>query len=141
MLCLEIILSLFPNPTMKMNLVTVMATLATVTAIATAVTNMEMTCQPLSLIGATQKKMILMWKTWLFQMMNQTCGDAVASFSFASPVNALLEPSDDDNKVINDSVTIESVVTVESLDMPWFDTYSVGDLSRRALISFFPQAV
>jgi hypothetical protein len=138
MLCLEIILSLFPNPTMKMNLVTVMAT---VTTIATAVTKMEMMCQPLSLIGATQKKMILMWKTWLFQMMNQTCGDTVASFSFASLVNALLDPSDDDNKVINDSVTVESVVTVESLDMTWFDTYSVGDLRRRALISFFPQGV
>jgi hypothetical protein len=68
-------------------------------------------------------------------------GDAVASFSFASLMNALLDPSDDDNKVIKDSVTIESVVTVESLDMTWFDTYSVGDLRRRALISFFPQGV
>jgi hypothetical protein len=43
--------------------------------------------------------------------------DAAASFTFASLVNALLDPSDDDNKVINDSVTLESVVTVESLDI------------------------
>jgi hypothetical protein len=44
-------------------------------------------------------------------------GDAVASFSFSSIMNALLDPIDDGNEVINDPVTIESVVTIESLDM------------------------
>jgi hypothetical protein len=62
-------------------------------------------------------------------------GDTAASFSFASLVNALTGPLDDDNEVISDQVKIESVITVESLDMTWFNTHGVGDL-RRALISF-----
>jgi hypothetical protein len=59
--------------------------------------------------------------------------DASASFSVASLVNALPDPLNDDNEVINDPVTIESVVTVESLDKTWFNTHIGGDL-RRALI-------
>jgi hypothetical protein len=67
-------------------------------------------------------------------------GDASASFSCASLVNALPDPLDDGNEVFNDQVTIESVVTVESSGMTWFNTHSVGDL-RGAMISFLPQGV
>jgi hypothetical protein len=44
-------------------------------------------------------------------------GDAAASFSFSSLMNTLPDPLDDDDEVLNDPVTIESVVTVESLGM------------------------
>jgi hypothetical protein len=65
-------------------------------------------------------------------------GDAAASFLFASLVNALPDPLDDGNEVLNNPVTLESVVTVESLDMTWFNMHSAGDL-RHALISFLPR--
>jgi hypothetical protein len=68
-------------------------------------------------------------------------GGAAASFSFVSLLNALPAPlDDDDNEGIDDPVTIESVVTVDSLAMTQFNTHSVGDL-RRALISFLPRGV
>jgi hypothetical protein len=76
MLRLEIIWRPFSNLTVKMNLVRVMATLkmVTVTTSAMPVATMGMIFQPLSLTGATpKKKKILMRKTWLFQMMKQTC--------------------------------------------------------------------
>jgi hypothetical protein len=41
-------------------------------------------------------------------------GDAAALLSFASLVNTLPDPLNDDNEVISDPVTIESVVTAES---------------------------
>jgi hypothetical protein len=63
-------------------------------------------------------------------------GDAAESFSFSS----LVDPLDDSNEVLNNPVTKESVVTVESLDMTWFNTHSVGNL-RHTLISFRPQSV
>jgi hypothetical protein len=47
-------------------------------------------------------------------------GDTAASISFISLVNELAEPLDDDNAVLNDPVAIESMVTVDSLDMTWF---------------------
>jgi hypothetical protein len=62
-------------------------------------------------------------------------GDASASFSFASLMNALPDPLDDDDEVLNDPVTLASVVTLKSLDINWFNTHSVGDL-RRPFISF-----
>jgi hypothetical protein len=67
-------------------------------------------------------------------------GDAAASFSFFSLMNTLRDPLDDGDEVLNDPVTIESVVTVEILDMTWFNRHSVGDL-RHALISFLPRGV
>jgi hypothetical protein len=71
-------------------------------------------------------------------MAKQTCtdGDTAASFSFSSLVN----PLDDDNEVLNDPVIIESMVTVERLDMTSCNTHIVGELCR-ALISFLPQGV
>jgi hypothetical protein len=67
-------------------------------------------------------------------------GDILASFSFASLMIALPDPLADDDGVLNDPVTIESVVTAEGLDMTWFNTYIVGGL-RRAFISFLPPGV
>jgi hypothetical protein len=49
--------------------------------------------------------------------------DAAASFSFSSLVNALSDPLDDDNEVLNDPGTIEYLVTVESLDLTWFNSH------------------
>jgi hypothetical protein len=65
-------------------------------------------------------------------MMKHTC---TASFACVSLVNAILDPLDDDNEVINDPVIIESIVTADSLDMTWCNEHSAGD-SRHALISF-----
>jgi hypothetical protein len=42
-------------------------------------------------------------------------GDATASFAFASLMNALRDALDDNTEVLNNPVTIVSVVTVESL--------------------------
>jgi hypothetical protein len=67
-------------------------------------------------------------------------GDTVASSSFASLRNALPDPLDDDNEVIDDPVTIKTVLTVESVDVACFNTHGGGDL-RSALISFLPLGV
>jgi hypothetical protein len=55
-------------------------------------------------------------------------GDAAASFSFASLMNARPVSLDDDDEVLSDLVTLESMVTVE--EMTWFNTHIGGDLRR-----------
>jgi hypothetical protein len=67
-------------------------------------------------------------------------GDVATSFSSAYIMNALPDPLYDDNEFLNDPATIESVVTVESLNMTWLKTHSIGDLYR-ALIPFLRQDV
>jgi hypothetical protein len=67
-------------------------------------------------------------------------GDALSSFPFASLVNALPDPFDDDDEVLNDPVSIEYVVTVESLEMTWFNTHIISDL-HHVFISFLPRGV